>query len=173
MKISYKKTLKIATLLLTSVIIATVSATTYSYMYIQGSGTITTGGLSWAKGVDAPAATTIAGAYVTDMNFSIKENQFLNATDSLHLINGDATSHTFSIDATVTGGNTSKFTTFDMIIYKSDNTGIAKISVKNNGSASSLTISGTETLYVRFEIDPLLDETSGDMAFTVQLIYEV
>jgi hypothetical protein len=173
MKINYRKSIKLITLLASALLIATVSAATYSYMYIKGSGSITTGGLSWETGSDAPLGTTVAGAYVTDMNFSISVNQFLNATDSLHLINGDATSHTFGIEATATGGDTSKFTTFDMVIYKSDQTGVARISVKNNETASSLTIQGSETLYIRFEIDPLLDETSGDMAFTLKLTYEV
>jgi hypothetical protein len=72
----------------------------------------------------------------------------------------------------VTGGNTTKFTTFDLVVYKSGGLGIAKISVKNGGTASNLAIDNLETLYIRFEVDPLLDETSGDMAFTIKLTYE-
>ncbi len=172
MQMNYRKIIKLVTLLASALLIGTVSAVTYSYMYVQGSGTITTGELSWATGADAPAGTTIAGAYVTNLNFSIPKNQPMNFTDSLHLINADTSSHAFGIEATVTGGDNTKFSTFDMVIYQSGGLGLAKVNIKNNETASSLTIQGSETLYLRFEVNPLLDETVGTMAFTVKLTYE-
>jgi len=172
MQINYKKAAKLITLAVSTLLIATVSAQMYSYMYIQGSGTISTGGLGWAKGTTAPAGSTVEGVYVKNLNLSITADTPMNFTDCLHLINNDASSHTFGLEATVTGGNTTKFNTFDMVVYHSDETGVSKISIKNGESASSLTIDGSETLYVRFEVDPLLGETTGDMAFTVKLTYE-
>jgi hypothetical protein len=172
MNVSYKKALKIITLLATTILIASVSAQVYSYMYIQGSGAITTGGMSWQKGSTAPAGSTIDGVYVKNLNLSIPLSTPKNFTDCLHLSNNDATSHTFSIAAAVTGGNTSKFTTFDMVVYQSGGARIAKISIKNSESASGLSISGSATLYVRFEVIPLTGETTGNMAFTVTLTYE-
>jgi hypothetical protein len=173
MNVNYKKCLKIVTLVITAVLIGSVSAATYSYMYIQGSGSITSGGLGWATGNDAPAGATVAGAYVTNMNFSIPVNSPRNFTDSLHLINADTSPHTFGIESTVTAGNASKFSEFDMVIYQSGGARVAKISIKSGESATGLTIQGSETLYIRFEINPLLDETSGYLAFTVKLTYEV
>jgi FAD/FMN-containing dehydrogenase len=173
MNINYKKCLKIVTLVITAILIGSVSAATYSYMYIQGSGSITSGGLSWAKGGDAPAGATVVGAYVTNMNFSIPVNSPRNFTDSLHLINADTSPHTFSIESTVTAGNTTKFSAFDMAIYQSGGARVAKISIKSGGSASGLTIQGSETLYIRFEINPLTDAASGYLAFTVKLTYLV
>jgi len=171
MNAKYKKSLKIITLLITAAIVATASATTYNYMYIKGSASITTGGLSWALGSSAPGAATVSGYNVNNLNFSILKNTFQNFTDSVRLTNADGTSHTFSLASTVTAGDTSKFTTFDMVVYQTDGTRIAKLSVKNQESAASLTILGSETLYVRFEVDPLLDADSGYMAFTIQLTY--
>ncbi len=173
MQLNNRKIFKIATLLLTSAIIASVSAVTYSYMYIQGSGSITTGGLSWETGTDAPAGTTISGVYVQNMNFSIPADSPRNFTDSLHLINADNSNHNFGIGATVTSGTPSKFNTFDLVIYNSTDIGIAKVSVKDGASQSGLTISALETLYVRFEVNPVIGETSGGIAFTVTLTYEV
>jgi hypothetical protein len=172
MQINTKKSLKFITLLVFASIIGTASATIYSYMYIQGSGSIGAGGMSWAKGTDAPAGSSISGVYVRSLNFSIPVNNPKNFTDALHLINTDATSHTFSIAAAVTGGSTLNYTSFDMVVYQSGGARVGKISVKDSGSASGLSISGSTTLYVRFEVVPVTDATNGYMAFTVTLTYQ-
>jgi len=172
MKLNYKKSFKLITLLITSILIAAVSAQVYSYMYIQGSGTITTGGLAWAKGTTAPGGSSVQGYTVTNLNLTITKNNFANFTDCLHLINNDATSHTFSLETTVTSGDTSKFTTFNLAISNSTGQRVTKISIKSQQTASGLTIHGSETLYVRFEVDPLLDATSGSISFTVKLTYD-
>jgi hypothetical protein len=172
MRFNYRKSAKLITLAITSLLIAAVSAQVYSYMYIQGSGTITTGGMSWAKGNTAPAGAVIQGHTVTNLNLTVPENTFKNFTDCLRLINNDASNHTFGLETTVTAGNTTKFTTFNLAVYKLDGTRITKISVKNQESASGLTITASQTLYVRFEVDPLTGEASGYMAFTVKLTYE-
>jgi len=172
MKLNYRKSAKLITLAITSLLIAAVSAQVYSYMYIQGSGTITTGGISWVKGTTAPAGAVVQGHTVTNLNLTVPENTFQNFTDCLRLVNNDASSHTFGLETTVTGGNASKFTTFDLAVYQLSGTRITKISVKNQQSASGLTITASQTLYVRFEVDPLTGETSGYMAFTVKLTYD-
>jgi hypothetical protein len=173
MKINYKKNLKFVTLLILSILIATVSAQVYSYMYIEGSGTITTEELIWQLGSNAPTGAAVQGYTVKNLNFSIPKNTFKNFTDSLRLINNDnAHGYTFNITTTVVGGNTSKFTTFDFVLYKSDWTQVAKFSVKNSGGATNLSITASETMYIRFEIDPLLDQTGGYMYFTLKLTYK-
>jgi hypothetical protein len=169
-----KKSLKIATLLVISLLIAAASAQVYSYMYIEGSATITTAELSWELGTTAPSGTTVNGYTVENLNFSIPENTFKNYTDCLHLVNNDASNHDFDLTTSVTAGNTSKFTTFDMVVYDPDtNLGLDKLDIlTEEGTASSLTITALDTLAIRFEIDPLTNETDGYLAFTVQLIYE-
>ena len=172
--IKSKKSLKIVTLFVISIFIAAASAQVYSYMYIEGGATITTAELSWELGSTAPTGTTVNGYTVENLNFSIPENTFKNYTDCLHLVNNDGSNHDFDLSTSVTAGNTSKFTTFDMVVYDPDtNIGLDRLSVKNEEStASSLTITASDTLAIRFEIDPATNETSGYLAFTVQLTYE-
>jgi hypothetical protein len=172
MNAKYKKSLKIVTLLVASLVIATVSAQTYSYMFIQGGATITSGVLSWAAGTGAPGGTTIVGPTVSDLNFSVPADTIQNFTDVLHLINAEDSSHTFGLSATVTAGNTTKFTTFDMVVYDSGGARVTSLSVKDGGSVSDQTIDASATLYVRFEVQPLAAETDGYLAFTIQLTYE-
>jgi hypothetical protein len=173
MKLNYKRSLKFVTLLVASILIATVSAQIYSYMYIEGGGTITTQELGWQLGSNAPSGATVQGYTVKNLNFSIPTNTFKNFTDSVRLVNNDNShSYRFNLTTTVTGGNTSKFTTFDFVMYKSDWTQVAKFSVKNQGSATNVDIAASETLYIRFEIDPLLDQTTGSMYFTLKLTYK-
>jgi len=172
MKLNYKKSLKLVTLLVSSILIAVVSASTYSYMYIEGSGTITSAELSWELGLDAPTGATIDGYTVKNLNLSIPENTFKNFTDCLRIINGDAEAHTYSLETTVVGGNSSKFTTFNLAVYNSTGT-FATLNLKSQGnSVTGLDIVGSATLYIRFEVDPLTDETNGYMYFTVKLTYE-
>jgi hypothetical protein len=175
MNMNYKKSLKLVTLLATALIIATASAQIYSYMYIQGSGTITTGGLEWALGSSAPGTAAIQGYTVTGLNLSIPVNTFKNFTDCLEIVNNDLTSHTFSVETNVMGGSPSEFTTFNLILYNSTSGygSYATIDLKTQGAiASNLHISGSATMFIRFEVDPVLDATSGYMYFTVRLTYE-
>jgi len=55
MKMNYKKTLKFVTLIITSLLIATVSAQIYRYMYIDGSVTISSAKMIWILGDNAPS----------------------------------------------------------------------------------------------------------------------
>jgi hypothetical protein len=171
MKMNYKRSLKLITLLITSLLIAAVSAATYSYMYIEGSGQITTGGLKWEKGVDAPTGALIQGYTVKDLNLSIPKNTPKNFTDCLHLINQDSTLHTFSLEVTVVGGDSSNFTTFDLIVYNST-ARYATLTVKSQGSVLGLTIAGSSTLNICFDVNPVTDATGGYFYFTVKFTYE-
>lgn len=172
MKFSFKKSLKLVTLLVLSMIIATVSAQIYTYMYIEGSGEITSGGMKWMLGTIAPGGAAIEGARVRNLNLSIPANNPRNFTDCLRLVNNDDAVHTFDLASTMTGGNTANFTDFDMVVYHLDGSRVAKISIKTSGTASALTIDNLETLYVRFEVNPVADKISGKISFTVTLTYE-
>jgi hypothetical protein len=174
MNTKIKKSMKLITLLITTLCIAIASAQVYSYMYINGSASITTGGLEWQKGTSAPAGATVVGYNVNNLNLTIQENNFKNFTDCLRIVNNDATTaHTFDLSTTVTSGDPSKFTTFDLIVYQTDGTRLATLSVKTGGSASDVPIAGGETVYIRFEVDPVTDATSGYLAFTTTLTYEL
>jgi hypothetical protein len=112
-----KKSLKIVGLLIASLIIATVSAQVYSYMYINGSATITGSELVWVAGENAPAGTTINGHTVNGLNFSVPQNTFKNFTDALRLTNNKATSISFDLSSAITAGDIADFTTFDLVVY--------------------------------------------------------
>jgi hypothetical protein len=175
MNAKYKKSLKIATLLISAIIIATASATTYSYMFIHGSATISSGILSWTLGSSAPSGAQINGHTVDNMNFSVPQDTFQNFTDALRLVNSDVSNgYSFDLSTDVTAGNTTKFSTFNMVVYDSTGAPLDNLDVlTEEATSSSLTIDADETLYVRFEIEPLTGETSGYLAFTVQLTYTI
>jgi hypothetical protein len=172
MKLNYKKSLKFITLLIASLLIGTVSAEIYSYMYIQGSGTIASQELIWELGTN-PCGATIQGYTVKNLNISIPKNTFENITDCIRLVNNDNTyGYTFNLTTAVIGGDPSKFTTFDFVMYYSNWTQVAKFSIKNQGSTPNLNIAKSQTMYIRFEIDPLLDAINGYMYFTLKLTYK-
>lgn len=172
MQINMKRSMKFITLAVFAALIATVSAQVYSYMYIQGSGEITTGGMKWQKGATAPSTTTIVGATVTNLNLTTPANNSRIFTDCLRLTNNDATSHTFSITSATTGGSAANFDAFDMVVYHDGGLDIATISIKSEGTASDLVIDASETLLVRFELYPTTGQTTGKVSFTVTLTYE-
>jgi hypothetical protein len=99
MKINYKKSLKFVTLLLTAIIIGAVSATTYRYMYIQGSITVSSAKLIWLAGADVPN-TNITGSTASQA-VSIEQGTPLNFTEALFLKNTNSTG-SFSYNITIT-----------------------------------------------------------------------
>jgi len=173
MRLNYKKSLKLITLLITSILIATVSATVYSYMYIEGSGNITGQELKWELGTTAPSGASVLGSYVKNLNLTIPMNNPKNFTDCLRIVNENATGITFDLEISSVYGNTSKFTTFNLIVYNSTNNSYATLDVKTQGNkASDLYIMGSgEKLYIRFEVTPKTNEASGYITFTVKLTY--
>jgi len=169
MKTNYKKALKLVILMMTSILIATASAQIYSYMYIEGSGRITTGGLKWEEGYNFPEGASIQGAYVKNLNFSVPKDSILNITDCLRIVNQDNKPYTFKLEVTAVGGDPGNFTTFDLVVYNS--TDVARLSVKATGSTQDITIGASKTLYIRFEIETVMGTESGYFYFTVKLTY--
>ncbi|MEM2118219.1 MAG: hypothetical protein QW386_04290 [Candidatus Bathyarchaeia archaeon] len=171
MKMNYKKAAKIITLLVTSILIATVSAQIYGYMYIEGSGTITSQELSWQLGSTAPSGATVQGVYVKNLNLSIPMNTPKNFTDCLRLVNNNNTEITFSLEVTSVGDATN-FTTFDLVLYNAAGARLATLNCKTTDIKTGLTIPALTTLYIRFEVTPTTDAESGYLYFTVKVTYE-
>jgi len=174
MKLNYKKSLKLITLLITSILIATVSATVYSYMYIEGSGNISGEELKWELGGDAPSGATIQGSYVKTLNLTIPKNSVNKTfTDCLRIVNNNATGITFNLEISYVSGDTSKFTMFNLVVYNSTDDPYATLDVKTQGNKTSdLYIMGSGAkLYIRFDVTSVTDETSAYMPFTVKLTY--
>jgi len=99
MNMNYKKTLKFVTLLITSLLIASVSATTYVYMYMDGSVTIGAQKLVWLAGTDAPGDTDITGGTVT-VDLDVQPGSEQNFTECLFLKNQDSADHNMTINIT-------------------------------------------------------------------------
>jgi len=116
MKMEYKKIAKLITLLITSLLIATVSAQIYSYMYIDGSVTIGTAKLIWIEGENAPGDISIAGSTVT-MDLDVEPGTPINFTECLFLKNQDGSAHNMTINVT-TALSSSDFDESKMHIYE-------------------------------------------------------
>lgn len=174
MKMDYKKTLKLITLLLSSLLIATVSAQVYTYMYIDGSVTISTDkGLRWVQGDSAPSGTSIAGSTVT-LPLAVNNGTTTNFTHVLYLQNLDASAHSVLINIT-TAATSSKYETngFNLTIYTNSTTPtyIGQLDVLSTSSYYSGSIAVSEVWHITFELYTKTD-ASGSDSFDVQFRYE-
>jgi hypothetical protein len=177
MNVNYKKCLKIATLVITALLIGSVSAYTYVYMYIDGSITIGTSKLIWLEGVDAPADTTVSGGTVI-MNLDVQPAARQNFTECLFLKNQDTADHNLTITVT-TAVSTGTFDIFKIHIYKNSTGSWASVDTLDGTVLNDQysTYTGNTPLitngYYRltFEVEAKAG-TSGTSNFDVQVIYE-
>jgi hypothetical protein len=116
MNMNYKKTLKFVTLLITSLLIASASAATYVYMYMDGSVTIGAAKLVWVAGTDAPGDIDISGGTVT-LDLDVQPGSEQNFTECLFLKNQDGSDHNMTINIT-TAASAATFDWFYADIYE-------------------------------------------------------
>ena len=172
MNINYKKTLKLVTLILTSLIIATVSAETYRYMYIDGSVTIGSSMLVWLEGADAPGDTTIGGSTVT-LDLDVEAGTPVNFTECLFLKNENA-SGSFSLLISIpTAVSASDFDTCNLHIYQ-NSTGtwefVDTLTLTNSADTYSGSLAAGN--YLRFTFDVQADSgATGSKSFDIQVRY--
>ncbi|MEM3627949.1 MAG: hypothetical protein QXJ11_06670 [Candidatus Bathyarchaeia archaeon] len=170
MKTNIKKILKLTTLLITSLLIATVSAEVYRYMYIEGSITVGAPKLIWLKGEDADAV--IIGA-TASISLNVENATAMNFTRALYLKNNSTSSETFNYKITVSQA------------LQSSEFEIAKIHIYDNQSGSwnyrdtldltSSTDYSSNTLeqgvYLRFTIEVKAITNDITRNFKVQVEY--
>jgi hypothetical protein len=96
MKPIYKKSVKFITLLITALLIATVSAATYRYMYIDGSVTVGSAKMVWVEGTDSPGDATVSGSTYT-VDFDVGPGTPVNFTECVFLKNQDTSAHNMTI----------------------------------------------------------------------------
>ncbi len=172
-QIRAKKSLKFITLLLTSLMIAGVSAATYNYMYITGSVTIGNAKILWLAGTDAPSGTSIAGTTVT-LPFQIGNGTQQNFTSCLFLKNRDTSSHTLNVSIT-TSVASAGFNAAEIFIYKNSTgswTYVSGGTLDMTTTSSSINNSLIAGGYFRltFYLDAKTD-ASGTYNFAVKVSY--
>lgn len=140
MKTNYKKVLKFVTLLMTSLLIATASATIYDYMNLNANVGVYILGLKWTAGEDAEVAgTQINGATATLANLQGPPNGTRIYADPVRLNN---TGSTVDVDLLIdtVSGNTDHLKSIIIRIYNFTNgASIANVTVwSDEGQGSSL-----------------------------------
>lgn len=88
MKTNNKKILKLATLLITSLIIATASAQIYTFMYLQGTISVGSQKVVWVKDNEEVSGDTVT------MTFDVEPEVTKTFNDTLYLKNKDTSNHT-------------------------------------------------------------------------------
>jgi hypothetical protein len=172
MKLNYKKSLKFVTLLITTLLIATVSAEVYRYMYIEG--TITVGGikLMWIQGSDVPDSIIVGGTATVSLN--VENNTAVNFTEALFLKNNDTTTtYNYKITVSDTVSGTS-FETAKIHIYENDTipgtwTYLNSVDLTSSSSSYQSTLAPGNYTRMTIEVKAIVDSISD--SFKVQLEY--
>lgn len=176
MNLDYKKLGKLVFLLVSAILIATVSAATYRYMYIDGSVTVGTAKLVWLEGGDSPGDATISGStYIADLD--VEPGTPLNFTECVFLKNQDTAAHNMTISVTTTI-SASDFTEAKMHIY-SNSTGswvfVDTLDITTSDSYETYTantpLAAGNYYRMTFEISAI-ETASGTYNFDMQVEYE-
>jgi hypothetical protein len=116
MKFNFKKSLKIVTLLITSLLIATASATVYNYLYQNATIGVEGLNLSWVNGSDyVTAGTQISGSTCTLTNLKGPANGTRVYSDPVRL---KATADTtFNLRIDDVGGSTNQMASITVRLY--------------------------------------------------------
>ena len=115
MNIKYKRSLKIVTLLITSLLIATASAATYNYLFLNAAIGVETLPLVWSAGTDSTVIFTPAGATCSISNLTGPAGGTKNYSDAVRLT---ATSDvTFDLQLESISGNTSEMDSIFVTVY--------------------------------------------------------
>ena len=157
MNINYKKSLKLITLLITSLLIATVSATVYSQMFLNA--TVGVGGLTlkWMAGTDAEITPTIVSSTCTLTGLEGIAGQTSMYNDTARIKNEGLTPVTFNITVQTCTGSIANLTSIMIKLYNvSDSTLQGTLTVWENSAKGNpltgLEIESGSTWRLRWEI---------------------
>jgi hypothetical protein len=122
MKLNYKKSLKFVTLLISALLIATVSATIYDYMYLNANVGVQGMYLAWKLGADnSTAGTQINGVTATLTNLKGPPNGTRIYADPVRLNNTGGSTITFDLLIDTVSGNTVYLDSIIVRIYNVTN----------------------------------------------------
>jgi len=170
MNAKYKKSLKIVTLLITAILIATVSADVYRYMYIDGSITVGSAKLVWLEGTDVDSSITGSTAVV---NLNVEDEIPINFTEALFLknVDGGANSYTYTISVS-TPLSSSDFEVAKIHVYENYTTPwtyLGTVDLTSSSSTYQNTLADGNYLRLTIEVKAIQDSISRN--FDVQVEY--
>jgi len=171
MEINIKKILKISTLLIMSLLIATASATVYRQMRLTGNITVTTPKLVWIEGEDADA--TIDGSVAT-ISLTVENGTAMNFTSAIYLKNNNQTG-SFHYNITIIDGlSSSEFEIAKIHIYDNETTEDWSyrdtIDLTNTNDYSVDTLSAGK--YLRFTVEiKAINDSPTDTQFIIKVEY--
>jgi len=173
-KIRSKKSLKFLGLLISSLLIATVSATTYRYLYIDGSIEVGTRYMIWILGNDAPSGASISGTTAI-VDFKVEQGTPVNFTEALFLKNQNATgSFTYNITV-LTNVDSGDFQKAQMHIFQNWTGPATNWTYVDTLDLTSATDYYSSSLaygnYLRMTFDINATIASGTKEFNVQVEY--
>ncbi|MEM3576866.1 MAG: hypothetical protein QXX51_00210 [Candidatus Bathyarchaeia archaeon] len=119
MKTNYKKIIKLATLLATSLLIATTSAQVYTQMFLTAHVGVAGLSLKWVQGSNENVTANIAGSTCTLNGLQGYPGQTALFNDTVRITNAGSSTVTFNITTTQCTGDTSKLTSIYVRIYDS------------------------------------------------------
>ncbi|MFB0514697.1 MAG: hypothetical protein ACETVQ_03875 [Candidatus Bathyarchaeia archaeon] len=169
-KIRSRKALKFLGLLISSLLIAAVSATTYRYLYIDGSIKVTSAKMIWIEGADAENATIQGSTAIVRLD--VEEGTPVNFTEALFLKNNNASgyfNYTITITQAVSSGD---FQRAKMHVYENYTTPwtyLDTLDLTNSTDSYSDSLDGQDYLRMTFEVNATA--TSGTFDFDIQVEY--
>lgn len=138
-RIPFKRPLKLLTLLLTSMLIASASAAVYYSMIMQPAVTISGASIKFVLGSDAPTGSSL-GTNATWVSLALKAypNATLTYDDSLNVSNTDSVSHTFrlrhvSITPASGSASVSNFTFINFVVLNTAGASQASFNYTTSG----------------------------------------
>lgn len=176
MNINYKKSAKLILLLISTLIIATVSAATYTYMYIDGSVTVGSAKIIWIEGPDSPGDATVSGSTYT-VDLDVQPGTPQNFTQCVFLKNQDAAAHNMTLNVT-TSISAVDFTECKMHIYENSTSSwvfVDTLDITTSDSYETYTgnspLGAGEYYRMTFEVVATVG-ASGTYDFDIQVEYE-
>jgi hypothetical protein len=175
MNLNYRKISRILVLLVSSILIASVSAAVYRYMYIDGSITVGTAKLIWEAGLYAtpPITYTITGSTVS-IDIPVEIGTPVEIPDVLRLTNQDTVAHDLNLTVTSAISSTD-FNVCNMHIYHLDTVWVLLDTLDLTTTSAPiedlLTLNAGESYRMYFEIYPSTSAT-GAYSFDVEVQYE-
>jgi hypothetical protein len=180
MNINYKKSLRLITLLITSAIIATVAAETYSELFMYGAGIkITDNRVILVAGTDTPTISTNgvvdSGTTVTFDKITIAKDEILTYDETVKIQNNAGGTKTIVLDMTsLTGPFSANFDYIYITIYDVATQKGNQIQILPSGSnvttTGSVSMSNSAVWAVQWIIKAKVDATPDDqISLTVKV----